>query len=307
MSKYNFLIFNFSKVIFLLIFFFKFALAVTNTCKTNNKLSNTDCFTDIIKFDGDNYRAGHAVVTSNDELFIEYSLDKQSSNRLFYGLKKNGRNYFPDNSYVKLIDVGNDEGVYNRYESNNRIVKVVDSNTNTEKEYILSVSTFRTVVELYDIKTFDVKIKNSIKYFGHQIFSFEFPILEYKDNNEYIYFCAFSHYKNYKSNGLEYGEEKGFYVSLSKFKFNEHKFDVEQRKTVLVEDNKLNDRVITAYIIDELKYIGVVFIKEFDGEYKFIMRHYDFSLNQLKPDYVRFYNFGIKNLVEGKGIYFKAI
>ena len=128
MSKYNFLIFNFSKVIFLLIFFFKFALAVTNTCKTNNKLSNTDCFTDIIKFDGDNYRAGHAVVTSNDELFIEYSLDKESSNRLFYGLKKNGRNYFPDNSYVKLIDVGNDEGVYNRYESNNRIVKIVDSN-----------------------------------------------------------------------------------------------------------------------------------------------------------------------------------
>ena len=185
MSKYNFLIFNFSKVIFLLIFFFKFALAVTNTCKTNNKLSNTDCFTDIIKFDGDNYRAGHAVVTSNDELFIEYSLDKESSNRLFYGLKKNGRNYFPDNSYVKLIDVGNDEGVYNRYESNNRIVKVVDSNTNTEKEYILSVSTFRTVVELYDIETFDVKIRNSIKYLKHQIFSFEFPILEAKDNNKY--------------------------------------------------------------------------------------------------------------------------
>ena len=89
---------------------------------------------------------------------------------------------------------------------------VLSTYTNTEKEYILSVSTFRTVVELYDIKTFDVKIKNSIKYFGHQIFSFEFPILEYKDNNEYIYFCAFSHYKNYWSNGLEYGEEKGFYV-----------------------------------------------------------------------------------------------
>ena len=192
MSK-NFFNFNLNKVIFLLIFFLNFASAATNTCKTNNKLSNTDCFTDIIKFDGDNYRAGHAVVTSNDELFIEYSLDKQSSNRLFYGLKKNGRNYFPDNSYVKLIDVGNDEGVYNRYESNNLIVKVVDSNTNTEKEYILSVSTFRTVVELYDIETFDVKIKNSIKYFGHQIFSFEFPILEYKDNRAELINLLISH------------------------------------------------------------------------------------------------------------------
>ena len=79
-------------VIFFLLFTIKFISSATNTCKSNAKVSNTDCFTDIIKFNQKNYRAGHAVVTQNGELFIEYSLDADSSERLFYGLKKNGRN-----------------------------------------------------------------------------------------------------------------------------------------------------------------------------------------------------------------------
>jgi len=99
----------------------------------------------------------------NGDMVLLSSSNPPSCERVFYGLKNNGRNYFPNNSFVKLIDVGNDEGVYNRYESNNRIVKIVDSSTNTEKEYILSISTFRTVLELYDIETFNFKIKNSIK------------------------------------------------------------------------------------------------------------------------------------------------
>ena len=231
----NFLYINSNKVIFILLIFIPFILTDTNTCNTDKQTSNKACFTDIIKFDQDVYRAGHAVVTSNNELFIEYSLDAESSKRLFYGLTDKGRNYFPDGSFIKLIDVGNDEGVYNRYESYNRIVKIYNSATNTEKEYILSISTFRTVVELYDLETFDFKIKNSIKYLGHQIFSFQFPVLEGKDNNDYIYFCAFSHSNNYWSNGVEYGEEAGPYVSIAKFSFNSHNFDTNLRSIVSVE------------------------------------------------------------------------
>ena len=81
--KYN------SKLYFLLlIFLIKLITISSNTCKTNAKVSNTACFTDLIKFDQKNYRAGHAITTKNGELFIEYSLDADSSERLFYGLKK---------------------------------------------------------------------------------------------------------------------------------------------------------------------------------------------------------------------------
>ena len=88
-------IFSIKKLLFLLIFIIEFVSIFSNTCKSNAKVSNTDCFTDIIKFDQKNYRAGHGIQTQNGELFIEYSLDADSSERLFYGLGKNGRNYFP--------------------------------------------------------------------------------------------------------------------------------------------------------------------------------------------------------------------
>ena len=86
----------------LLIFLVKFIFTASNTCKSNAKISNTDCFTDLIKFDQKNYRAGHAIATKNGELLIEFSIDDESSERLFYGLKKNGRNYFPGDSFIKI-------------------------------------------------------------------------------------------------------------------------------------------------------------------------------------------------------------
>ena len=55
---------------------------------THAKVSNEGCFTDIIKFEQKNYGTGHAVVIKNGELFIEYSSDAESSERLFYDLKK---------------------------------------------------------------------------------------------------------------------------------------------------------------------------------------------------------------------------
>ena len=192
------------KIFLFFLLFIRILPENTHTCFTDKQISNTNCFTDIIKFDQKKYRAGHAIVTRNGELFIEYSLDIDSSERLFYGLKKNGRNYFSDNSYIKTVNVGDDEGVRNRYESMNRIARLKNS-AEDGKEYILSISTYRTVLELYDIETFNSKVKNSIKYLKHQIFSFQFPVLEAKHNNEYIYFCIFSHDDNYWKDEVEYG------------------------------------------------------------------------------------------------------
>ena len=177
-------------VFFLIIFLIKLKLIGSNTCKTNPKVSNTDCFTDIIKFDGKNYRAGHAVVNENGELFIEYSLDADSLERLFYGLKKNGRNYFPNDSFVKTLSIYDYGGVKCRYESNNALVKFKDS-SNDGKQYILSISTFRSLVEIYDTETWSFQTQNSINFLGHQIFSFKFQLLEAKYNDEYIYFIVF--------------------------------------------------------------------------------------------------------------------
>ena len=246
------LIFKTKTYLLLLIFLIQFILIASNTCKSNAKISNTDCFTDLIKFDQKKYRAGHAIATENGELLIEFSLDDDSSERLFYGLKKNGRNYFPNDSFIKIIDVGSDESRKNRYESLNRLVKINDG-SNDGKEYILSISTYRTVMELYDIETWDFKIKNSISYIGNQIFSFKFQILEATYNNNYVYFIAFSHKDNYWENGLYVGTEEGPYVSIARFQFSSLDFDSTLVNHTMIENNKFSDRVITSFIIDELQ------------------------------------------------------
>ena len=223
------------RLFFLIIFLLKLIPICSNTCKTNAKISNTDCFTDIIKFDQKNYRAGHAVSNNKGELFIEYSLDAASKERLFYGLKKNGRNYFSDGSFIKTLTINDYDGVVCRYESNNVLVKLND-NSNSEKQYILSISTFRSLVEIYDPETWGFDTKNSIKYLKHQIFSFEFPILEAKHNNEYVYFCAFSHSTNKEENGQLMGVEEGNMATLAKFKFSSLNFNSDLVSTQSVEN-----------------------------------------------------------------------
>ena len=291
---------------FLVMILIKFVSTSTNTCKSNAKVSNTDCFTDIIKFNQKKYRAGHAIVTKNGELLIEYSLDEDSSDRLFYGLKNNGRNYFSDDSFIKIINVGNHDGYKNRYESMNRIVKI-NGDSYEGKEYILSVSTYRTVMELYDIETWSSTIKKAITYFDNQIFSFQFPLLEAKYNNEYVYFIAFSHNYNYEENGVLVGKEEGFKSTIARFKFSSLDFDTNQVTHKEVENNKYSDRAITAFVIDELNIVAVIFVKEFDGLFKFMINYYNFDLSKAYEGYIKLYEFGLSNMVEGKGIYFKAI
>ena len=60
--------------------------------KSNNAITNTDCFNNIkiFEMDGKYYRSGHFAINTKGDLIIEYSYEQF---RLFYGLKKIG-NYF---------------------------------------------------------------------------------------------------------------------------------------------------------------------------------------------------------------------
>ena len=46
-----------------------------DSCISDKSLGNSDCFNNIIKFEGHKYRAGHFVTTKEGELIIEYSED----------------------------------------------------------------------------------------------------------------------------------------------------------------------------------------------------------------------------------------
>jgi hypothetical protein len=93
--------------IFLIIFaiFLTLNPILCGVCDNIYDLSNTNCYNDVIKFDHDKFRAGHACTNNNGDMIVEFSLNPgESKKRLFYGLKKNGRYYFPGEPVYKQID-----------------------------------------------------------------------------------------------------------------------------------------------------------------------------------------------------------
>ena len=141
-----------------------------------------------IKFDQKNYRAGHAVSNNKGELFIEYSLDAASKERLFYGLKKNGRYYFENESPFRHFNASNPENAdqNGRYESKN-IILHFKGDTSKQKEYIFSTSIYKTVTELHDLETGISKYWDTSAFWKIiEIFSYEINLFELKETKLYF-------------------------------------------------------------------------------------------------------------------------
>ena len=142
---------------FLLLINFKSIYTEDIECKTNNNLNNNKCFNNIIKFDHQKFRAGHFSTTNNNDLIIEYSTDDPDTLRMFYGLTKDGRYFFPNESHILEFNIigakYNDATTYyGRYESRNLFINLKDqTNTENQNQYLFSVSSFQSVVELHDL------------------------------------------------------------------------------------------------------------------------------------------------------------
>ena len=125
-------------------------------CQNIINLSDKTCFNDVITFDHDKWRAGHACTNKEGNVIVEFSLNPgESEKRLFYGLNKKGRYYFPGEPVFREIKEINcvdcDDNKYRgRFESRNLLVHL-KSDTNREKEYLFSLSSYYSLVELIDI------------------------------------------------------------------------------------------------------------------------------------------------------------
>ena len=182
--------------IFTIIFFIQIKYYSCDNCKTNNIITNTGCFNNILIFNSKTYRAGHFAKNKKGDIIIEYSID---SSRLFFGLKQNGEYYFSGETHTKEIEnIGSDDGASNRYESNNIFVSLEDD-INKNNEYLFSTSSYGSLTELLDLDNSNYKVRKTENFMGYEIFSFQFPILETTYNNKNIYFCAYFHaFEGYK-------------------------------------------------------------------------------------------------------------
>ena len=103
--KINFSKFNF--FIFPLILFVNNIILVRSltSCSKNDSISNKACFNDVLIFNNMQYRAGHSALNKDGLFILEFSTNSESGIRVFYGLEKNGRYFFSENSPTKEINL----------------------------------------------------------------------------------------------------------------------------------------------------------------------------------------------------------
>ena len=281
----------------------------STTCKGIQLLTDTSCFNDVITFNHDKWRAGHASTNLKGDMIIEFSLNpSKGKKRLFYGLKKNGRYYFPNEPVYKEISEMQCQSCSSsyrgRFESRNLFVSL-SSDASKSKQYLFSMSTYYALAELIDIE-------NNLKYYAwnvtdffgltRPIFSYEYSLFELSDN---IYIAAFI-----ESAGFSWSNEKQKYqeysntATIKKFKLNS--FTSSDYKTITKSAlirNTYDGRIVSAFKIKTNNLIVFLFVKN-DGKY--YANFYDTDLT-LKNSNKECKLWDATNKWAGNGIFFKGI
>ena len=134
----------------------------TNYCIINNTIIKTQWLTNIIVFGELNFRYINFVTYSNGDMIVETTSCPNKPKRMFYGLKKNGRNFFKENTPFYSIIVQNQDNGGKKYESEILIIKLNDGDEK-DKEYIISMTKSDAFAELYDFdnnKIYQKKMMN---------------------------------------------------------------------------------------------------------------------------------------------------
>ena len=274
--KYNYFIY----IIQLILIFIQIPPCYFQSCnKYNNILENSQCFNNIIIIDSSFYRAGHFAKNKNGDIVAEYSTDKDglAHQRLFYCINKSGKYFYKEKDIVPINYNGHTyEG---RYESTNLFVAIY-SDVNKTKEYLMSLSSYKTLIEIYDIENNNIYREITERKFINGIFAFQFPIIELVINNKINYICIYTH----DSSGNTYGD--GRYYSIKRFYINENKEVIIMNST---RSNNANpsSRTIAGFL-DENNFIYVIFLSDSN---KISICKYDIVLNYISRQILVSYSF----------------
>jgi len=123
-------------------------------CIIDNEIIKTQWLNNIIWIGDKDFRFVNFAKYSNGDLIIETTSSPDSSKRIFYGLKQNGRIFFEkyNSSFFSMEvkdQITNEENT--RDESEVFVVAIKDDEFN-EKEYLVNVGKFEQYTELYEFE-----------------------------------------------------------------------------------------------------------------------------------------------------------
>ena len=243
--------------------------------KNLNTLEETECFNNILIINSSTYRAGHFSKNKEGDIIVEYSTVNQ---RLFFGLKKSGKFYYENEPhYIEkyIPNITLDEKLYGgRYESANIFVST-KNDINKTKEYLFSLSSYKTLFEIYDIEKDLLYYNATENIFTNGIYSYQFSLFESTIDNLNTYFCIYTH------DNEVYSYDKGNYFSIKKFYFYENdegNVDIELAES---SNKKLaeSSRIISGFLGKD-RYIYVIYLSPGDNIY---IDKYNFDTLILTP------------------------
>jgi hypothetical protein len=257
------------KLIILLIQFINLINLNCQICNKDNPIENNKCLNEIkiFKFEDKHYRAGHFATNTNGDMIIEYSFE---SFRLFYGLKKDGKYFFPNiTEEIEIVNTDGNSTKLQRYESINSFIFLIND-ADKEKEYLLSLSSNLSLIELHDLENDSFKTKEHVSFYENRLgtISYIFQILEAKlNNNQNLYFCIYIYIneQNFK-----------YDISIKKFGFLSSNGDINKLDEITISDISLS-RITSSIIIEPYNLLLVFYIKTNTNIY---VKFYDYNLNE---------------------------
>ena len=267
-------------------FRFSHCQSIPTGCVRNPSLNDELCFTNIIKLDNRNYQASNFAKNKNGDLAIEFSEHSEiSSTRLLYGLTKDGRYLFKnESSYTHEINIVNtlleDFSFDSIYKTTNLFVSIKDT-SNKENQFFFSLNTYYSTVELHDLNNDDV---NTNKHYiwklndffnlneEDYIFPYECNLLELPNENAYI--IAFIPTINVYVDILDIG-------FIKKFTFRSFDNDPYEEKSSVKYNDYLNRRILKVILMDGFDTFAVFSFSGYAGSGYIHLKFYDNNLTPL--------------------------
>ena len=160
-------------------------------CKIDNDIVKTQFLNNIIWIGEENYRYINFALFSNGDMIIETTNNPGTTKRIFFGMKKDGREFFyKDNEWRYNYTM---EGEGNRDEAEIFVVKINGEigEENNGKEYLVSIAKENQFAELYDFDNNKIYKKISSSLLGSGMVSPKGCALNYTVNDDNFILFSF--------------------------------------------------------------------------------------------------------------------
>ena len=221
---------------------------------------------------------------SNGDLVVETTSLPGSSKRMFYGIKKDGREFFNANDPNKKTYYYSIEAKDQIRNNNNQrleaeiFMATINEGENKGKQYLVSIGINNSYTELYDFDHDIIYQNQTSTFLSRQMNNIRGTVINYQLNN--INYVLFGYINSYEHN---------FYIN--KLKFNEIDIGTSNPNLNYFNNSNTVGKTLSCFMTD-LKYIMCFYANFTNYNYTYNY-YYNYSYNN---NYNYNYNYNIGNI-----------